>query len=307
MKNKLSAIIISALAAVMCFPAMTGCSDDGEKTISYTAPTTLPNHILELTLNSNYSMDEKGNIIRYSYTVDFPKNVFMSMVCERGFMPIVQFTLKKDDGTVINTITEDNIASYDFVTDENNVTDKEKVRYLFEPFMTESPNCDVVVSVDKLETKTSEHTFTIEKINWVGNTTDHFHDGGVTISFSGNIPKKSDGTPALDPSVRYDIEQLDTLFRGETWYAKYGDEFIVTVRFPAKDVPPLSDPEDINFAPLFYVYELIDGDRGINSPVDVVRTYSTTTTLTTVVPIKWDYSLDLIVEPLYQICPMPGI
>ncbi|MCH5158125.1 MAG: hypothetical protein J1F33_02895 [Clostridiales bacterium] len=306
--KKISALIISALVAAMIFPTMTGCADNGEMNISYTAPTTLPKHVLDLTLQSNYSMDDKGNIIKYTYTPEYSQNVRMTMTCERGYMPNVQFTLKKDDGTVINTITDENIVSYNFVYDENNIADKQKVQFIFAPFMTESPDCNVAIAVDKLEVKTAEHTFAIEKVNWMGNITSHFNDGNIKISFSGNIPKKSDGTLALDPNTRYDVEQLGDLFVGETWHSKYGDELIVTVRFPAKEVPPpTSAEEDINFMPLFYVYELFDGDRSVFAPVDVLTTTSSTTTLTTVIPIMWDYSLDLIVEQIYQICPQPEI
>lgn len=304
MKKKISAIIISALAAVMTIPAMTGCTDNGERSISYTAPTDLPNHVLQLTLNSNYAMDDNENIIKYSYTTAYPQNVFMSMVCERGYMPDVQFSMKKDDGTVISTITDENILKYDFVRGEGNNVDREKVFYVFEPFMEESPDCDVVVSVDKLEAKTAEHTISIESINWMGNPRDYLNDAGIGISFSGDIPKKSDGTPAMDPSTRYNVDQFDALFFGDKWYAHYGDELIVTIHFPEKEVaPPTSADED--FYPLFYVYELFEGDRSVYPPVDVLITRSTTTTLTTVIPIKWDYSLDVIVEPFYQICPMP--
>ena len=304
MKKK-KAIIAMLLITIFCMPAISGCRkiDPSEHLIEFNLPNELPSHITEVVLEANYSRRDDGTIYHYMYTDEHPDYVMLDIVCERGYMPNVQFTMKTKDGEEIRTVTEKDISYHRFADyDETGTPKKEKVLYHFEPFMTESPKCDLVLSIDKLETKTAEHTLTFENVSWQGNPTDHF-EGELKVSFSGAVPSK-DGQPAVSVGHKYDVTELELLFRGEPWLSRYGDEFSMTVHFSEREVPTsLYDETDYDFTPLFYTYEVREGVRWL--PVNLIRTVATSTTLTAIFRTDWDYDIDFIAEPLYRLCPLP--
>ena len=304
--KKLRLILSALLIAIFCMPVISGCrKDPNTHYIDFKLPNTLPNHIEEVLLESNHAMRDDGTIYEYSYDDFYPENVKMRITCERGYMPKVQFTLKTKSGELIRTVTEKDIIEYDFADyDETGSPKKEKVYYRLDSFMTESPKCDLVLTIDKLETKTAEHTIKFEEVSWQGHPTDHFEDE-LSVSFSGAVPTKSNGTPALTTGHSYKVKELENLFKGETWISRYGDEFSMTVHFSERDVPPDDEHPGDDFVPLFEIYEVRNGQRWGNTPVSLISTKSTSTTLTAIFRIDWDYDAIFVVEPLYRICPIP--
>ena len=304
--KKLKLSITALIIAVLCIPVISGCrKDQGTYYIEFNLPDTLPAHIEEVLLECNHAIRDDGTIYNYSYDNIYPQNVKLRITCERGYMPSVRFTMKTKSGEVIRTVTEKDITYYDFADyDETGVPKKETVYYRFESFMTESPNSDLVLTIDKLEVKPAEHTVTFEEINWSGNPYDHF-DGELTVSFSGAIPTKLNGQTVISSGHKYKVRELQNLFKGEPWLTHYGDEFSMTVHFSEREVPPDDEHPGYDFVPLFYTYEMRDGQRWGNIPVSLIKTTATSTTLTAIFKIDWDYSIDLIVEPLYRLCPIP--